>query len=224
MPRLDTWLVEQGYFSSRQAAKRAIRAGHVKVNGDYAKPSKQIKGTESVVVSTDASDAPIGYLKLQQIDESLGGIIVPGKTALDIGSSAGGFLKYLAECDVTAVGIEISEEFAESLQRLVNEHPKLSILVDDAFTMDPLIVSKEKRTDLLLIDVTTEPEGTLRLVKRFSPLLIKRGWLIAAFKSNTSSQSISSICDSVTDLGFTDIRNLVLEEALQEFHVAAIRQ
>ncbi|MFW9799052.1 MAG: S4 domain-containing protein [Candidatus Thorarchaeota archaeon] len=224
MPRLDIWLVEQGYFSSRQTAKRAIRAGHVKVNGNYAKPSKQIKGTESVVVSMDAPDAPLGYLKLQRIDESLGGIITPGKTALDIGSSAGGFLMYLAECNVTAVGVEVSEGFAEPLQKLVNKYPKLSILIDDAFTMDPLIVNEEEQLDLLLIDVTTEPEGTLRLVKRFSPLLIKRGWLIASFKSNTSSQAISNICGSVADLGFTGIRNLVLDKTLQEFHVAAIRQ
>ena len=110
MPRLDSWLVEQGYFSSRQAAKRAIRAGHVKVNGEPAKPSKQIRNSESVTVSKESLDTPVGYLKLKQIDDAIGNVVTSTALALDIGSSAGGFLRYLAECGATATGVEVSEE------------------------------------------------------------------------------------------------------------------
>ncbi|UCH03848.1 MAG: cell division protein FtsJ, partial [Candidatus Thorarchaeota archaeon] len=96
MSRLDIWLVEQGHFSSRQAAKRAIRAGHVKVNGELAKPSKQIRGSESVTVSKESLDTPVGYMKLKRIDDSIGNVVTSATLALDIGSSAGGFLRYLA--------------------------------------------------------------------------------------------------------------------------------
>ncbi|MFX0044727.1 MAG: S4 domain-containing protein [Candidatus Hermodarchaeota archaeon] len=224
MPRLDSWLVEQGYFSSRQAAKRAIRAGHVKVNGEPAKPSKQIKGSESVTVSKEALDTPVGYLKLRQIDDSIGNVVTSTTLALDIGSSAGGFLRYLAECGATAIGVEVSEEFSQSLEELVNDYPNVSVLFDDAFTMDPLIVGENEKLDLLLIDVTTEPQGTLMLVKKFSVLLKKKGWLIASFKSKTTPTAISDLRDSVSRLGFAIVRDIVLDDTLHEFHLVAIRQ
>lgn len=224
MPRLDSWLVEQGYFSSRQAAKRAIRAGHVKVNGKPAKPSKQIKGSESVTVSKESLDTPVGYLKLKQIDDAIGNIVASTTLALDIGSSAGGFLTYLAECGSTAIGVEVSEEFAQSLERLVDEYPNISVLLDDAFTMDPMIIDDNEKIDLLLIDVTTEPQGTLMLVKKFSVLLKKEGWLVASFKSKTSSTTISNLRDSVAGLGFTIVQDIVLDGTLHEFHVVAVRQ
>ncbi|MHA2378038.1 MAG: S4 domain-containing protein [Candidatus Thorarchaeota archaeon] len=224
MPRLDTWLVEQGYFSSRQAAKRAIRAGHVKIDGEPAKASKQIRGSESVTVSKESLNVPVGYLKLKQIDDSIGNVVTPTTLALDIGSSAGGFLTYLAECGATAIGVEVSEEFAQSLEKLVNEYPKISVLFDDAFTLDTLVIDENEQIDLLLIDVTTEPQGTLTLVKKFSVLLKKEGWLVAAFKSKTTLGAISNLCDSVASLGFTIVQDLVLDAALHEFHVVAVRQ
>ena len=63
MPRLDIWLVSNGYFSSRQIAKRAIRAGHVTINGIKTKPSKFVTGDETIEVSSVSVDFPIGYTK-----------------------------------------------------------------------------------------------------------------------------------------------------------------
>ncbi len=222
MPRLDTWLVEQGYFSSRQAAKRAIRAGHVKVDGKPAKASKKIKGSESVSVSNESRDAPVGYLKLKRIDGSIGNFVASTTLALDIGSSVGGFLTYLAECGATAVGVEVSEEFAQSLEKLTNEHPSISVLFDDAFTMDPMIFCQDEKIDLLLIDVTTDPQGTLTLVKKFSILLKKGGWLVASFKSKTTSATVSTYRDSVTGLGFSVVQDIILDDTLHEFHIIAV--
>lgn len=224
MPRLDSWLVEQGYFSSRQAAKRAVRAGHVKVNGEPAKPSKQIKGSESITVSKESLDTPVGYLKLKQIDDSIGNIVTSTTLALDIGSSAGGFLRYLAECGAAVTGVEVSDEFTQSLEKLVNDYPNVSVLFDDAFTMDPMIVGENEKVDLLLIDVTTDPQGTLMLVKKFSVLLKKEGWLVAAFKSKTTPTAISNLRDSVSGLGFTIVQDIVLNDTLHELHVVAVRQ
>jgi spermidine synthase len=106
----------------------------------------------------------------------------------------------------------------------VNEYPNVSVLFDDAFTMDPIIVDENEKFDLLLIDVTTEPQGTLMLVKKFSVLLKKEGWLVATFKSRTTSAAISSLRDSVASLGFTTVQDIVLDDTLHEFHVVAVRQ
>jgi len=69
MPRLDVWLVENGHFSSRQVAKRAIKEGMVTINGTQCKPSKQVSGKEDIKISSDFVDMPMGYHKLKEIDD-----------------------------------------------------------------------------------------------------------------------------------------------------------
>jgi hypothetical protein len=87
-----------------------------------------------------------------------------------------------------------------------------------------MLVDENETLDLLIIDVTTEPQGTLTLVKKFSVLMKKDGWLIASFKSRTSPTAISNLRDSVSGLGFTVVQDIVLDGALHEFHVVAVRQ
>jgi 23S rRNA (cytidine1920-2'-O)/16S rRNA (cytidine1409-2'-O)-methyltransferase len=224
MPRLDIWLVEQGYFSSRQAAKRAIRAGHVKVNGALSKPSKNIKMKDSVVVSTVIHDSPIGYAKLETIDDFLeGDLLRDVSLALDIGSSAGGFLALLGERNIPAIGVEVSDEFTDTLGELVETYPTISILIDDAFTMDPSVVCSEGKLDLLLVDVTTNPEGTLNLIQKFSNLMKKGSRLVAAFKSRSTPETIEELRMQVSELGFADILDFTLDKARQEIHMIAVR-
>jgi len=224
MPRLDIWLVEQGYFSSRQAAKRAIRAGHVKVNGAVSKPSKNIKLTDSVIVSTVIQDNPIGYAKLQEIDDYLeGNLLQDIGLALDIGSSAGGFLTLLGERNIRAIGVEVSDEFTETLEKLVETYPTISILIDDAFTMDPSIVCHEGTLDLLLVDITTDPDGTINLIQRFSSLMKKGSRVVAAFKARNTPETIEELRRQVSELGFVDILDFTLDKTRQEIHLIAVR-
>lgn len=225
MPRLDIWLVEQGYFSSRQTAKRAIRDGHVRVNGALAKPSKHVTKSDSVVVSDVLQDYPIGYEKLKKINEKTRGKVLESvNLALDIGSSAGGFLAYLGEHSIKAIGIEVSEEFTANLEKLTDTYPTISILIDDAFTLSPSIICSENELDLLLIDVTTNPEGTLDLIRRYSVLLRTGGILIAAFKSKESPEVKQQLHDLISDMGFTDIQDFILDKSRQEIHIFACRQ
>ncbi|MHA1925515.1 MAG: S4 domain-containing protein [Candidatus Thorarchaeota archaeon] len=225
MPRLDVWLVEQGHFSSRQAAKRAIRAGHVKVNGAQSKPSKQIGKTDSVFVSTVIQNHPIGYAKLDEIDNHLGGNLLQNVSlALDIGSSAGGFLAFLGEKNISAIGIEVSDEFTDTLEKLAESYPTISILIDDAFTMDPSVICKEGTLDLLLVDVTTEPDSTLDLIQKFFNFMKKGGRLVAAFKSRSTPETIAELHKQVSELGFVDILDFTLDKTRQEIHLIAFRQ
>jgi len=219
MARLDVWLVENGYFSSRQIAKRAIKEGMVTINGQQCKPSKQVSGHEDIVISPDYVDMPMGYHKLKQIDEFLmGNLVVQPCIALDIGSSAGGFLAYLNEKGANAIGIEVAERFFDSLIELVESYPRISVLFDDAFTINPSIIADEGGLDLLLVDVTTDVDGTIELISRFSYLLKSGGQLVAAFKTD-DSETVLQLIESVTNLGFVKVQSIYLDDTRQEVHI-----
>ena len=224
VPRLDVWLVENGYFSSRQTAKRAIRNGFVTINGKHVKPSSIVSGMEDIKILDTFLDYPVGYDKLKQLDFLLSSSsLSKDSLVLDIGSSAGGFLRYLAEKGFETIGIEVSNSFKEELATIVNQYPNVSVIIDDAFKIDISIICEEKELDLLLIDVTTNTEGTLKLIRRFTPLLKIGGRIIAAFKSKSDSIFMREIENQLKDVGFTDIRETVLDKTLQEFHILAVR-
>ena len=61
MPRLDLWLVETGRFTSRQAAKRAIKDGLVLVNEKKCKPSKQVSEKDTIELMSHDADFPLGF-------------------------------------------------------------------------------------------------------------------------------------------------------------------
>ncbi|MGY5871058.1 MAG: S4 domain-containing protein [Candidatus Thorarchaeota archaeon] len=219
MPRLDVWLVENGHFSSRQVAKRAINEGMVTVDGRQYKPSKQVNGKEGIKVSPEYMDKPMGYHKLKEIDDLLeGNLVTLPCIALDIGSSAGGFLAYLNDKGATAIGIEVARRFSEDLTRIANTHTGISVIFDDAFTIDPTIIVDEGGLDLLLVDVTTEIDGTLNLISRFSKLLKKDGRLVAAFKTD-NPDIVLQLLESVTSFGFDDIQSIYLDDSRQEAHI-----
>jgi len=219
MPRLDVWLVENDHFSSRQVAKRAIKEGMITVDGKQCKPSKKVSGKEDIKISPDYVDMPMGYHKLKEIDDILeGNLVTLPCIALDIGSSAGGFLAYLNDKGATAIGIEVARRFSEDLTKLANSHSRISVIFDDAFTINPIIIVDEGGLDLLLVDVTTEIDGTLNLISRFSDLLKKGGRLVAAFKTD-NQDIVLQLLDSVADLGFVDVQSIYLDSSRQEAHI-----
>ncbi len=224
MPRLDVWLVETGQFSSRQAAKRAIKDGLVIVNGKKCKPSKQVSEKDAIELMSKDAYFPLCLKKLKEIDEKLGEKLVnPPCLALDIGSSAGGFLAYLAKKGVKAVGIEVSKRFTKDLHTLVEENPLISVIFTDAFEMDPTIITNPGNLDVLLVDVTTEPEGTLKLIERFTSLLKKEGWMIAAFKSTHDDiHTIETLKKTISQMGYEKIQEMCLDKARQEVHIVAL--
>lgn len=90
--RIDVLLTQQGFFESRENAKRAIMAGLVLVGQERVdKPGEKfpleseitIKGSVSPYVSR-------GGFKLEKAIKEFG-IDLEGKTIIDIGSSTGGF-------------------------------------------------------------------------------------------------------------------------------------
>jgi len=90
--RLDLHLYEVGFFESRHAARSAIMAGQVSVDGktEY-KPGKQVTGKEEIRIKENSQlFVSRGGVKLDGVLDKLG--VDPfGKDILDVGASTGGF-------------------------------------------------------------------------------------------------------------------------------------
>src|SRR5437870_12150890 len=95
--RIDQALVERGFFASRERAQRAIMAGEVRV-GDrvFAKAAELIEIDAPISIVQPPQFASRGALKLGGALDFFG-VEVKGKTALDIGSSTGGFTDCLLQ-------------------------------------------------------------------------------------------------------------------------------
>jgi 23S rRNA (cytidine1920-2'-O)/16S rRNA (cytidine1409-2'-O)-methyltransferase len=95
--RIDQTLVERGFFASRERAQRAIMAGEVRV-GDrvFAKAAELVEIDAPISIVQPPQFASRGALKLGGALDFFG-VEVKGKTALDIGSSTGGFTDCLLQ-------------------------------------------------------------------------------------------------------------------------------
>lgn len=192
--RLDIFLYKQGYFESRSMAKEAIKKGLVKVNGKIVrKPSRDIRGNEKIEVL--GGGRPRGYYKLKMLDEKFN-LISENDVVLDLGSSAGGFVMYASEKAKFVFGIEFSREFEERLRRVEAERSNIRIFIDDAFKFD---TSKLPDLDVILCDLTLEPEDAITVLLRFVSKLKTSGKVLFVSKNNHIDHTgIPEILDMVS--------------------------
>jgi len=100
--RLDKYLVEEGYFESRNRALDAIKAGVVTVDGKRPKPSAKIDKNSVVKVADEKFYVSRAARKLENfLDEYP--LDFSNKRALDIGSSTGGFAQIVLENGVASL-------------------------------------------------------------------------------------------------------------------------
>ena len=62
--RIDKWLWAARFFKTRSAATDAVAGGHVKVNGERAKPSREVAVGERIEVRTSSDRWTIGVRAL----------------------------------------------------------------------------------------------------------------------------------------------------------------
>lgn len=96
--RLDVLLFEQGHFESREAARRAVMAGLVSVDGERIdKPGTRVSKDTVISVKRPAHQfVSRGGLKLERALERFQ-IDVSGRIAIDVGASTGGFTDCLLQ-------------------------------------------------------------------------------------------------------------------------------
>jgi 23S rRNA (cytidine1920-2'-O)/16S rRNA (cytidine1409-2'-O)-methyltransferase len=122
--RLDKYLVEEGYFESRNRANDAIKAGKVKVDGKVAKASAKIDEKSSVEVEDEKFYVSRAARKLENflLEHP---IQFKGKRALDIGSSTGGFAQVVLENNVATLScVDVGKD---QLHISLRDHEKLSL-------------------------------------------------------------------------------------------------
>ncbi len=96
-PRLDLWLVEQGYFASRQQAQRSIQAGEVFLDGICVdKPGTPVTGDPQVHLQAKPPYVSRGGEKLAGALDHFE-IEVKERICLDGGISTGGFTDCLLQ-------------------------------------------------------------------------------------------------------------------------------
>jgi 23S rRNA (cytidine1920-2'-O)/16S rRNA (cytidine1409-2'-O)-methyltransferase len=95
--RLDAFLVEQGFFPSREQAQRAIMAGEVRV-GDRVVDKASVKVAADMAISVQAAPTYVGRGGIK-LEGALAHFDIPVNevTALDIGASTGGFTDCLLQ-------------------------------------------------------------------------------------------------------------------------------
>ncbi|WP_370575195.1 SAM-dependent methyltransferase [Methanomethylovorans sp.] len=214
--RLDTYLVDMGYFSSRARAKDAIIRGNVRVGGNVVtKPAKDVS-TDLLIEVGEGLDMPKGYFKLKLIQET-SGIISKGDSILDLGSSAGGFLLYASQIAGKVRGIEFSKDFHKELGRITYEHKNVSVRFGDVFTL-PLREMLSEQVDVILSDMTLEPNDSLLALKRVLPLLKEGGKLLQVIKIQ-KRENREPILSTIEGFGVEVIQ--VIEPQKQEIYVIA---
>ena len=97
--RLDSYLVANGYFESRNRALEAIRGGKVLVEGKAAKPSFRYDERMKLEIVNEKFYVSRAGCKLEAFLEEYP-IDLKDKRVLDIGSSTGGFAQILLEHNV----------------------------------------------------------------------------------------------------------------------------
>ena len=73
--RVDRWTWAVRLFRTRALAATAIRAGHVKVNGDRAKPATQVKPGDEVRVRVEGLERIVEVQRA--VEKRVGAALVP---------------------------------------------------------------------------------------------------------------------------------------------------
>ncbi len=97
MSRIDQALVDQGFFKSREKAKRSVMAGQVLINGHKAqKPSDKVRPDDQVALLETERFVSRGGYKLERGLDYFN-LEAKNRTAIDVGASTGGFTDCLLQ-------------------------------------------------------------------------------------------------------------------------------
>lgn len=204
--RLDTLLVERGFFPDVEAAKRAVLAHEVKVDDVYATSAAQPTEPEAVVeVKERKQFVSRGGHKLQGALDAFG-FDATGLRCVDVGCSTGGFTDCLLQAHaahVTAVDVgygDLAWKLRQDPRVVVRERTNIR-------TADPAELGAP--FDLAVADLSFI--GLAGLAQTFASLLREGGTFIGLIKPQFESRHNE-----------TDSRGVVTDEGVRARTVAEV--
>ena len=172
--RIDQYIMELGLVDSRNRAQELIKEGSVLLNEEVCnKPAKEIKKGARVSIVEKRQWVSRGGKKLFDALKSFE-IKVEGKTALDVGSSTGGFTQVLLQEGATKIiAVDVG---TNQLHASLRNVPRISILENtdirdisskladlfDFVVVDVAFISIEKI--IKDIEITTKKGGHIVLL------------------------------------------------------------
>ena len=214
--RLDLLLVEGGFFSTRERAKRAIMAGEVLVEG-----KKVTKAGQPVRVDSNISllkkDTPYvsrGGEKLEKAIKTFN-LSVKGKQVIDVGASTGGFtdclLKFGAEkvyCIDVGYG-QLAWKLQKEERVVLMDRTNVRYLTPDKFaslfelaTIDVSFISLDKVLPAVYNLLKDQGEVIALIKPQFEAgrELVQKGGLVK--KAEVHQLVIQKVADKARQLGF----------------------
>lgn len=171
MQRLDKYLVEQGYFESRNRALDAIKRGKVFVDGEVAKASCKCDETSMIDIDEEKFYVSRASKKLELFLTEYP-MDLMDKRALDIGSSTGGFVQILLENgvqSVTAVDVGFNQ-----LHHSLRDNPKVNVFEEmDIRDFEPTEAFEVVTCDVSFISILQIVDAINRLSSGDMILLFK---------------------------------------------------
>ena len=145
--RLDSYLVENGLFESRNRASVAIKSGLVIVDGKVVtKPSLKVAKLANVQVKESKFYVSRAAKKLEEYLKEYT-LPIDGARCLDIGSSTGGFTQMLLENGASSVDcVDVGKE---QLHSSLRENSKVNV-----FEQTDIREFKSEAYDLIVSDVS----------------------------------------------------------------------
>lgn len=149
--RLDVYLYEKGYVSSRERSKQLILNKSVFVDDKLiTKPSHMVDENIKVNIIREVHHASRGYVKIEKAVEIFN-IPVKNKTAADIGASTGGFTDYLLKYGAQRVyAIDVGKN--QLHDSLVNDSRVVNLENTNFRYMDTSMITDS--IDIVTVDVS----------------------------------------------------------------------
>lgn len=171
--RLDNYLVVKGLSQSRNKAQEIIKAGLVHVDGKLVKkPALQVQENVEVKIEEHKAYVSRAALKLDAFLNEID-LHVKNKTALDIGSSTGGFTQVLLERGVKEVScVDVGhDQLHHSLRtnERINVYEGCDIRKFASDKLFDLIVSDVAFISLLYILDDVDRLGSKDIILLFKP-------------------------------------------------------
>ena len=139
--RLDVLLAERGLFTSRSAARAAVMAGLVSVEGRQVdKPGTLVDAAAEIIVKELPRYVSRGGLKLEKA-LTVFGIDLSGRVAMDVGASTGGFTDCMLQHGARRV-YSVDVGYGQLDWRLRQDERVISLERTNIRYLDPEVLSE----------------------------------------------------------------------------------